>query len=251
VRIDILTLFPDMCQGVMGTSIIGRAQAAGKLAVRCHQIRDYSTSKHRTTDDTTYGHGRGMLMQAEPIYRCWEDVVATSGSQPHMIYMTPKGRTLTQARVQELAQLPHIGILCGHYEGVDQRVIDEIVDEELSIGDYVLTGGELPGLVLADSIARLCEGVLHDESCWQDESFSKDGLLEAPHYTKPFEWRGRKVPEVLLGGNHAEIERWRREQSLLCTLQKRPELLEGAALNARDKLYLAGLKEQRGRGDTP
>ena len=246
MRIDILTLFPDMCEGVMGTSIVGRARAASKLEVHCHQIRDYSTSKHRTTDDTTYGHGRGMLMQAEPIYRCWESIVQTSGCRPHMIYMTPKGRTLTQARVLELSKLTHIGILCGHYEGIDQRVLDEIINEEVSIGDYVLTGGELPGLVLADAIARLCEGVLHDESCWQEESFSQDGLLEAPHYTKPFEWRGRKVPEVLLSGNHAEIDRWRREQSLLCTLQNRSELLEKATLTARDKLFLARLEEQGG-----
>ena len=250
MRIDILTLFPDMCGYVMGQSIIGRAQTAGKIAVRCHQIRDYSTSKHRTTDDTPYGGGKGMLMQAEPIYRCWEDVCAQAGSRPHMIYMTPKGGLLTQQRVAELSRLPHLGILCGHYEGVDQRVLDEIVDESLSIGDYVLTGGELPALVLADGVARLCPGVLSDEACWQDESHSRDGLLEYPHYTKPYEWRGREVPEVLVSGHHANIERWRREQALLQTLRSRPDLLERAALTAQDKLFLAQQEptSQAGRG---
>ena len=239
MRIDILTLFPDMCESVMGESIIGRARKAGKIKVCCHQIRDYSPNKHRTTDDTLYGGGKGMLMQAEPIYRCWEAVCGQANSTPHVIYMTPKGKPLTQARVIELSQLPHLCILCGHYEGVDQRVIDEIVDEELSIGDYVLTGGELPALVLADSVARLCEGVLADESCWQDESHCADGLLEGPHYTKPFEWRGRCVPDVLISGHHANIEQWRREQSLLLTLRNRPDLLERAALTARDKLFLS------------
>jgi len=244
MRIDILTLFPDMCERVMGESIIGRAQKAGKIQVRCHQIRDYSTSKHRTTDDTLYGGGKGMLMQAEPIYRCWEAVVEDAGLRPHVIYMSPKGRPLTQLRAIELSRLPHICVLCGHYEGVDQRLIDEIVDEQISIGDYVLTGGELPALVLCDSVARLCEGVLADESCWQDESFAADGLLEGPHYTKPFEWRGRSVPEVLTTGHHANIERWRREQALLQTLKSRPNLLEKADLTARDKLFLAGHLEQ-------
>jgi len=245
MRIDILTLFPDMCENVMGESIIGRARKSGKITINTHHIRDYSQSKHRTTDDTLYGGGKGMLMQAEPIYRCWEAVAEEAGSRPHMIYMTPKGRLLTQKRATELSQLPHIGILCGHYEGVDQRVIDEIVDEQLSIGDYVLTGGELPALVLCDSIARLCEGVLADDSCWRNESHSGDGLLEAPHYTKPFEWRGRSVPEVLISGHHANIERWRREQSLLSTLRERPDLLETAQLTARDKLFLSGFLNER------
>ncbi|MCL2580370.1 MAG: tRNA (guanosine(37)-N1)-methyltransferase TrmD [Oscillospiraceae bacterium] len=240
MRIDILTLFPDMCERVMGESIIGRAQAAGKIEVNCHQIRDYSPDKHRRTDDTLYGGGKGMLMTAEPIYRCWEAVTQGESPRPHLIYMTPKGKLLTQARVAELAQLPRIGILCGHYEGVDQRLIDELVDEQLSIGDYVLTGGELPALVLADGVARLCEGVLSDQSCWQEESLAADGLLEAPHYTKPFDWRGRCVPEILITGHHANIERWRREQSLLTTVKNRPDLMEKATLTARDRLFLAG-----------
>ena len=239
MRIDILTLFPDMCETVMSESIIGRARTAGKIQVHCHQIRDYSTSKHRTTDDTLYGGGKGMLMQAEPIYRCWEELVRNSGSSPHVIYMTPKGKPLTQTRAAELSQLEHVCVICGHYEGVDQRLIDEIVDEQISIGDYILTGGELPALVFCDCIARLCEGVLSDESCWQEESLNSDGLLEAPHYTKPAEWRGRCVPEVLTTGHHANIERWRREQALLCTLRSRPDLLEKAKLTAQDKLFLA------------
>lgn len=247
MRIDILTLFPDMCQSVMETSIIGRAQKAGKIEVHCHQIRDYSTSKHRTTDDTIYGHGKGMLMQAEPIYRCWQAVCESAGAQPHTVYMTPKGSLLTQARALELSRLGRIAILCGHYEGVDQRVIDEIVDEQISIGDYVLTGGELPALVLCDSVARLIPGVLSDESCWQQESISASGLLEAPHYTKPAQWQGRSVPEVLISGHHANIERWRREQSLLCTMRQRPDLLEKADITAQDRLFLAQQAGEEGK----
>lgn len=239
MRIDFLTLFPEMCERVMGESIIGRAVKAGKLEVCFHHIRDFSTSKHRTVDDTTYGHGKGMLIQAEPVYLCWEEVCRQAGGRPHTIYLTPKGSLLTQARAVELSRLPRVALLCGHYEGVDQRVIDKIADEQISIGDYVLTGGELPALVLADCIARLRPGVLSDESCWQEESISADGLLEAPHYTKPADWRGERVPEPLLSGHHANIEKWRREHSLLLTRSQRPDLLDKANLTPRDKLFLA------------
>ena len=239
MRIDIMTLFPEMFEPVIATSIIGRARTAGKLDIRCHHIRDYSLDKHSRTDDTPYGGGRGMLMTADPIYNCYKSVLLQNESKPHTIYMTPKGKLLTQSRAVQLSRMTNICILCGHYEGIDQRVIDEIVDEEISIGDYVLTGGELPALVLADCVARLCEGVLADDSCWQDESHSA-GLLEHPHYTMPQQWNGRSVPDVLLSGPHANIERWRREQSLLKTAQVRPELLESAQLSGQDIEFLRG-----------
>ena len=233
-----MTLFPEMLEPVIATSIIGRARAAGKLDIRCHHIRDYSLDKHSRTDDTPYGGGRGMLMTADPVYNCYKSVVLQAGNKkPHTVYMTPKGRPLTQGRAAELSRMGNICILCGHYEGIDQRVLDEIVDEEISIGDYVLTGGELPALVLADCVARLCGGVLADESCWQDESHSS-GLLEYPHYTKPYEWNGRCVPDVLVSGHHANIERWRYEQSLLKTARVRPELLAALQLPEEDIAYL-------------
>lgn len=241
MRIDILTLFPEMFEPVIATSIIGRARAAGKLDIRCHHIRDYTLDKHYRTDDTPYGGGKGMLMQADPIYNCYKAVETQLGCKPHVIYMSPKGKLLTQQRAVELSQLPHLCVLCGHYEGVDQRVLDEIVDEELSIGDYVLTGGELPALVVADCVARLCDGVLADDICWQEESHS-DGLLEYPHYTKPAVWNGRAVPEVLVGGHHANITRWRRDRSLEKTYRTRPELLQTAQLSERDRAFLAQLE---------
>ena len=239
MRIDILTLFPELCRDVMAHSIIGRAQKAGKIEVAYHHIRDFATRKGGYIDDTIYGHGKGMLIQADPIYRGWQEVCRQSGSVPHTIYMTPKGKVLNQAKAAQLSQTGHILLICGHYEGIDQRVIDEIADEEISIGDFVLTGGELPALILADSVARLCDGVLADESCWREESLSMDGLLEAPHYTKPYEWRGRTVPDVLLSGHHAEIEKWRREQALRCTKNNRPDLLDKADLSPGDRLFLA------------
>jgi len=237
MRIDIMTLFPEMFEPVIATSIIGRARAAGKIDIRCHHIRDYSLDKHSRTDDTPYGGGRGMLMTADPIYNCYKSVLLQTKTRPHTIYMTPQGKRLTQHRAAELSQLDGICILCGHYEGVDQRVLDEIIDEEISIGDYVLTGGELPALVLTECVARLCDGVLADESCWRDESHS-EGLLEHPHYTKPYEWQGRQVPEVLISGHHANIERWRRERSLLKTAQIRPDILQWESLSEEDIRFL-------------
>ena len=240
MRIDIMTLFPEMLEPVIATSIIGRARAAGKLDIRCHHIRDYTQDKHGRTDDTPYGGGRGMLMQAQPIYNCHAAVLSQTPTPPHTIYMTPRGKVLTQQRAVQLAQMDGICILCGHYEGVDERIVDEIVDEELSIGDYVLTGGELPALVLADCIARLCDGVLAEDICWEEESHF-EGLLEYPHYTRPYEWRERTVPEVLVSGHHENIAVWRRRQSLQKTLETRPDLLEAAALSAADREYLAEL----------
>ncbi len=225
MRIDIITLFPEMCEAVMSESIIGRARTKGAIEINCHQLRDFAFDKHKRVDDTTYGGGMGMLMKAEPIALCFENICAKTGSRPHFIYMSPKGRTLTQNRLRELSQLENITILCGHYEGVDQRLIDEYIDEEISIGDYVLTGGELPALVLADSLSRLVPGVLSDDICFSDESHF-DGLLEYPQYTKPAVWREREVPEVLLSGHHANIEKWRMEKSVEETKLRRPDLYE-------------------------
>ena len=244
MRIEIATLFPDMCETVLSESIIGRARRAGKLDIHCRNIRDYTLDKHRRVDDTPYGGGKGMLMQAEPIYRCYEAVCEDFGARPHVIFMSPQGKPFTEKRAIELSQMEHILILCGHYEGVDQRVIDEIVDEEISIGDYVLTGGELGALVVVDAVGRLCEGVLADESCYTDESHY-NGLLEYPHYTRPPVWHGREVPEVLQNGNHAKIDQWRREKSLENTLRKRPDLLRTAPLTDEDKQVLRRLREEQ------
>ncbi|MCM1132979.1 MAG: tRNA (guanosine(37)-N1)-methyltransferase TrmD [Ruminococcus flavefaciens] len=223
MKIEIATLFPEMCEAVLGESIVGRARKAGKIDVSCRQIRDYAYNKHRRVDDTPYGGGMGMVMQCEPIYECYKAVCADMGEKPHTIYMSPKGKVLTEERAVELSQMKNILIICGHYEGVDQRVIDKIVDEEISIGDYVLTGGELPALVLTDCIARLCPGVLSDEVCFTDESIYS-GLLEYPQYTRPEIWEDMAVPPVLMSGHHKNIENWRHEQSLELTRLRRPDL---------------------------
>lgn len=237
MRIDFITLFPEMCRAVMDESVIGRAQKSGALQVNCHQLRDFAFDKHKRVDDTTYGGGMGMLMKAEPIALCYEDICKQTETRPHFIYMSPQGKTLTQQRIKELARLDNICILCGHYEGVDQRVLDEFIDEEISIGDYVLTGGELPALVLADAVARLVPGVLSNNECFTEESHF-NGLLEYPQYTKPIEWRGKQVPDVLYSGHHANVDKWRRENSLLNTAKKRPEMLKSAELSDNDKKIL-------------
>ncbi len=224
MRIDILTLFPDLCDGFMRESIIGRARKNKLLEIHCHDIRDYTPDKHRRVDDYPYGGGKGMVMQAEPIFRCYEALCREIGTKPYLIYMTPQGKTLTQQRVRELAELPNLALLCGHYEGVDERVLEAIVDEEISIGDYVLTGGELAALVVTDSVARMLPGVLADEVCFTDESHY-DGLLEYPQYTRPAVWREQSVPQVLLNGDHGKIAQWRAETALERTRQKRPDLL--------------------------
>ncbi|MDE6132467.1 MAG: tRNA (guanosine(37)-N1)-methyltransferase TrmD [Oscillospiraceae bacterium] len=223
MRIDIATLFPEMCEAVLGESIVGRARKAGKIEIHCHQIRDYSTDKHRRVDDTPYGGGMGMVMQAEPIYRCFLAVTEDFEHKPHTIYMSPKGNVFTQQRVIELSKMPNLFIICGHYEGVDQRVIDKIVDEEISIGDYVLTGGELPAMAVTDAVARMCDGVLASEECFREESHFS-GLLEYPHYTRPEVWEGERVPEVLLTGHHKNIETFRHEEAVKITMTRRPDL---------------------------
>lgn len=241
MRIDILTLFPDMCSSVLSESIIGRARANGFVEIECTDIRDYTADKHNRVDDAPYGGGPGMIMQAQPIYDCFEALCKKLGKRPRLIYMSPQGKVLTQQKVKELAQEESIAILCGHYEGVDERVIEEIVDEEISIGDYVLTGGELPALILADSIARMLPGVLAGEEAYSEESHYSS-LLEYPQYTRPPEWRGRQVPQVLLSGHHGNIKRWRREQSLRRTYERRADLLDCAQLDKNDKIFLSSLK---------
>lgn len=231
MRIDIATLFPEMLENYLSQSVVGRAREKGVFTVKCHNIRDYTLDKHRRVDDTPYSERQGMLMQCEPVYNCFKAV--TGDSKPHVIYMSPQGKTLTQQRARELAELENIFILCGHYEGVDQRVIDEIVDEEISIGDYVLTGGELPALVLVDTVVRMLEGTLSKADCYEDESHF-NGLLEYPQYTRPEVWHDVPVPEVLLSGHHANIAKWRHEQALLTTAKKRPELLEKMDLTPDD-----------------
>ena len=237
MRIDILTLFTDMCDTVLGESIIGRAREAGKVEINTRDIRDYTADKHRRVDDKPYGGGMGMVMQAEPIFACFDALCEEIGAKPHLIYMTPQGKTLTQQRVKELAEMENIAILCGHYEGIDERVIEELQPEEISVGDYVLTGGELPALIVADSVSRMLPGVLSDDECFTEESHY-NSLLEYPQYTHPARWHGREVPEVLLSGHHANVDRWRREQSLLRTLERRPDMLENADLTENDKCFL-------------
>ena len=242
MRIDILTLFPDMCRAVFHESIVGRAIGKGLIEVYARDIRDYTLDKHNRVDDTPYGGGMGMLMQAQPIYDCWQALCAELGRRPHLIYLSPQGKTLTQARAKELSQTDGFALLCGHYEGVDERVLEEIVDEEISLGDYVLTGGELPALVLTDCVARMVPGVLPNEEAFSQESHY-DGLLEHPQYTKPYEWNGKTVPEVLISGHHANIEKWKREQSLLRTYLRRPELLDCTELTKTDLEFLEKVKK--------
>ncbi len=228
MRFDIMTLFPALVSGVLSESIIGRAAKAGIIDVRTYNIRDYSKDKHRRVDDTPYGGGKGMLMSPVPIYDCYTDVVdpeKNPSSRKRVIYMSAQGAVLTQAKAKELSEnYDDLIILCGHYEGVDQRIIDEIVDEEISIGDYVLTGGEIPACILVDAVSRLLPGVLSDAECYENESFSDSTLLEYPQYTRPYDFRGRTVPEVLLSGHHAKIDKWREEKALEKTKAARPDL---------------------------
>lgn len=227
IRINIATLFPAMCEAFLNESIIGRARKAGAVEINCRDIRAYTLDKHRRVDDKAYGGGTGMVMQAQPIYDCIMSFINDlgEGAKPRLIYMSPQGRTLTQEVVKELAAEDDLIILCGHYEGVDRRVLDELEFEEISVGDYVVTGGELPALILADAVCRLQEGVLPNEEAYSNESHY-NGLLEYPQYTRPEEWHGRRVPEVLISGHHANIKKWQDEQSLAVTREKRPDMLK-------------------------
>ena len=231
MRIDIVTLFPELCDGFLSASILGRARAKNLFEAHCHQIRDYTKNKQKQTDDYPYGGGCGMVLYAQPIADCLravQDQCAAQGrTKPHVVFLTAAGQQYNEETAKRLASYDSLALVCGHYEGIDQRVIDAFGDEEISIGDYVLTGGELPALVLADCVARLVPGVLSDEACFTEESHYS-GLLEYPQYTRPAVWQGREVPPALLSGHHAHIARWRREQSLKRTLQRRPDLLEKA-----------------------
>lgn len=240
MRIDILTLFDDMCERVLSESIIGRARERGLLDLHTHNIRDYTVDRQKRVDDAPFGGGFGMVMQVQPIVDCYEALCNTLGKRPHLIYMSPQGKPLTQKRVIELSQTDGFAVLCGHYEGVDERVLESIVDEEISLGDFVLTGGELPALALTDAVCRMVDGVLSDPQCYRDESHF-NGLLEHPQYSRPADFRGDCVPEILLSGHHANIETWRRQQSLQRTLQKRPDLLETAPLSEKDLRFLETL----------
>ena len=242
MRIDLLTLFPEMCETVMAESIIGRARKKGAVQVCCHQIRNYALDKHSTVDDSPFGGGMGMLLKAEPIALCMDDLIAHLGRKPHTVYLSPQGKTLTQRKVCELSELEGLVLLCGHYEGVDERVLEAYVDEEISAGDYVVTGGELPALLLADAVCRMVPGVLSDTECYEEESHFHS-LLEYPQYTRPADWRGRRVPEILLSGDHERVRHWRRERSLERTAAKRPELLSAAELTCEDREILRRLSE--------
>ena len=234
MKIDLITLFPEMCEAVLGESIIGRAQKSEAIEIKCHQLRDYAFDKHRRVDDTVYGGGMGMLLKCEPIALCYEAICEQRGTKPYFIYMSPQAKPLTQDKLKELSEKENICVLAGHYEGVDQRIIDEFIDEAVSIGDYVLTGGELPALVFIDALSRLAPGVLSNDECFTEESHY-NGLLEYPQYTKPQSFRGLEVPPVLYSGDHRKVDRWRYEHSLINTAKKRPDMLENRELSDDEK----------------
>jgi tRNA (guanine37-N1)-methyltransferase len=219
-----MTLFPEVLEAVLSASIIGRARKKNILDIKTHQIRDYAKDKHKRVDDKPYGGGKGMVMKPEPIYDCFKDICKFRGARPKLIYMSPKGKKLNQDIAKFLTSESNICILCGHYEGVDERVINSIVDDQISIGDYVLTGGEIPALVLIDAVGRMVPGVLPSNVCFEEESHYND-KLEYPQYTHPFKWMGMEVPEVLISGHHKNIEKWKEEQSILETKKYRPDLL--------------------------
>ncbi|SHJ97330.1 tRNA (guanosine(37)-N1)-methyltransferase TrmD [Hespellia stercorisuis] len=246
MNFHIMTLFPEMVMNGLNTSIIGRAIDKGLLTVEAVNIRDYAFNKHQSVDDYPYGGGAGMLMQAEPIYQTYQALTGKmnlpEGRKPRVVYLSPQGQTFSQGMAEELALEEELVLLCGHYEGIDERVLEEIVTDYVSIGDYVLTGGELPAMVMVDAISRLVPGVLHNDVSAEFESF-QDNLLEYPQYSRPEEWHGRKVPEILLSGHHANVEKWRREQAIIRTAQRRPDLLEKAELSEKEQKMLASIDE--------
>ena len=242
MNFHVLTLCPDMIRDGFQTSITGRAVEKGLLSLDTVNIRDFSVNKHNRVDDYPYGGGAGMVMQAEPVYLAYQSVAEKLPKKPKVLYMSPQGKVFNQRMAEELAQEEELVFLCGHYEGIDERVLEEIVDEEVTIGDYVLTGGELPALVIMDAVSRLVGGVLHNEDSAEFDSFH-DNLLEYPQYSRPEVWRDKAVPPILMSGHHANVEKWRREQSLIRTLERRPDLLENANLTKQDKKFLAKLKE--------
>lgn len=242
MKFHILTLFPEMVLSGLNTSIVGRATKNGLLSIEAVNIRDFSTNKHRHVDDYPYGGGAGMVMQPEPIYAAYQSICEQAQKRPRVIYLTPQGKVFHQQMAEEFAKEEELVFLCGHYEGVDERVLELIATDYVSMGDYVLTGGELPAMVMIDCISRLVPGVLNNEESAEFESFH-DNLLEYPQYTRPEVFLDKKVPEVLLSGHHANIERWRREQSLKRTFERRPDLLEDAVLDKKDRAFLKTLQE--------
>ncbi len=246
MQIEFMTLFPAAVMAMMEESILGRAQKKGLISIRAHQIRDYTTNKQNQVDDYPYGGGRGAVMQADPLYRCWEHVKNESKGTVRTVYLSPCGKTFTQADAKRLREYETLILVCGHYEGVDERFIEECVDEEISLGDFVLTGGEIPAMAVADAVCRLVPGVLGDEECFTEESHW-DGLLEHPQYSRPEEWHGRKVPAVLLSGNHGLVARWRKKQSLFRTRLRRPDLYEKVVLPNKtkaEKKFIAELEAE-------
>ncbi|GGD68570.1 tRNA (guanosine(37)-N1)-methyltransferase TrmD [Paenibacillus nasutitermitis] len=244
MRIDVLTLFPEMFEGVFGASILGKARDKGLVSLQAVNFRDYANNKHNTVDDYPYGGGGGMVLKPEPIFAAVEDLMPEGSEPPRVILMCPQGETFTQRKAEELSAAEHLVFVCGHYEGYDERIRQHLVTDELSIGDYVLTGGELPAMTVIDSVVRLLPGVLGNENSAVTDSFST-GLLEYPHYTRPAVFRDYAVPDVLLSGHHANVDAWRREQSLLRTLQRRPELLEQAELSKKEREWLRRLMAER------
>ena len=242
MKIDILSLFPEMFEGFLNTSIIKRAIDKEVVDIKIHNFREFTQDKHKHVDDYPYGGGAGMVMQPEPIYLAYEDVTQNMEKKPRVVYVTPQGSVFNQSMAEEFSKEEDLIFLCGHYEGVDERILEEIVTDYVSIGDYVLTGGELPAMVMIDAVSRLVPGVLNNEESAEFESFH-DNLLEHPQYTSTVEFRGRKVPDVLLSGHHGNIDKWRREQSLKRTLERRPDLIETAILSKEDEKYLKKLKK--------
>ncbi|WP_145046264.1 tRNA (guanosine(37)-N1)-methyltransferase TrmD [Paenibacillus xylanexedens] len=255
MKVDVLTLFPEMFDGVFGTSILGKAQTKGLVSLNAVNFRNYATNKHNTVDDTPYGGGGGMVLKPDPIFAAVEDILdqreeatVPTMKAPRIILMCPQGETFTQQKAEELVQEDHLIFICGHYEGYDERIREFLVTDELSIGDYVLTGGELPAMVAIDSVVRLIPGVLGNETSAVTDSFST-GLLEYPHYTRPPEFRGMKVPDVLLSGHHLNIDAWRREQSLIRTLERRPDMLESAELTDKERIWLEELRLKKKKSE--
>ena len=239
----IMTLFPEMVMGGLKTSIIGRAIKNELLSIEAINIRDYAFNKHSSVDDYPYGGGAGMLMQAEPVYQCYKVLEDRIGKRPRVVYLSPQGQTFNQKMAEEFAEEEELVFLCGHYEGIDERVLEEIVTDYVSIGDYVLTGGELPAMIMVDAISRLVPGVLHNDVSAEFESF-QDNLLEYPQYSRPETWHDKKVPEVLMSGHHANIEKWRREQSVIRTAKNRPDLLEKAELTDKERILAAQIQKE-------
>lgn len=248
MKIDVLTLFPEMFEGVFGASILGKAKEKGLVSLQAVNFRNYANNKHNTVDDYPYGGGGGMVLKPEPVFAAVEDLQVEPDAKPRVILMCPQGESFTQRKAEELSQESHLVLICGHYEGYDERIREYLVTDELSIGDYVLTGGEIPAMAVIDSVVRLLPGVLGNETSAVTDSYST-GLLEHPHYTRPPEFRGWCVPDILVSGHHAKIEAWRREQSLLRTLKRRPDLLEKVELTAKERKWLKEIAESTREAD--